>query len=443
MAADRALGLCLLAGETLVVERARQRIARHRNKVRQVDLAALGVEVQPGDVIHYRQKSHAVRFGCFVNPSTHPVQRVPVDTDPLWEKLREMGINLLPVPLLWSQLEREQGVRADAEVYRQFPADKLRQAGFYLKDHISVWFWQGRYPDQWDAFMPQWVYDAAPEDLPALVYQHKMRLVKDYYPHIKDWQAINEPMLSHTNGPNLTLDETVEVVRKVVQAVRDHAPDAVIEVNSCQVFGEQVSRDVVEQGYEMVPREFYRTLLDRGVYFDAVGLQMYYGGYMNSRLFSGGFPIRHPWDLERIIKSYAELGKPVRITEVSVPSTAPPPELGLDFGWWHGPWSLERQAEWVELFYTLCYSLPEVTEITWWNATDEGAFIHHGGLMFADYTPKPAAEVLSRLINGWKAEGSGQVDASGCLMVTGPAGEYELTVKRGDEVLLQITVELR
>ena len=75
----------------------------------------------------------------------------------------------------------------------------------------------------------------------------------------------------------------------------------------------------------------------------------------------------------------------MRITEVSVPSSWPSPELGLDFGWWHGPWDLERQAEWVELFYTLCYSVPEVSEITWWNATDEGAFIKDGGLMFADY----------------------------------------------------------
>ncbi|HHT73022.1 MAG TPA: hypothetical protein GX008_04825 [Firmicutes bacterium] len=442
-AADKALGLCLLAGETLVMERARQRIARHRNRERVVGLSSMLEGVKPGDVVEYRQVAHEFRFGCFVNPDSHPVQRVPLDTDPLWEKLREIGINQLPVPLLWSRLEEEEGVRKDEDYYNRYPADKLREAGFHLKDHISVWFWQGRYPDQWGAFTPDWVYDVPPEDLPAKVYENKKRLAERYYPYIKDWQAINEPMLHHTNGPNLTLDETAAVVQAGVDAVREHAHDVVIEVNSCQVFGEQVSADIVEQGYEMVPDQFYGALAERGVSFDAVGLQMYYGGYMHSRLFSGGFPIRHPWDLEAIIKRYARLGKPVRITEVSVPSSWPSPELGLDFGWWHGPWDLERQAEWVELFYTLCYSVPEVSEITWWNATDEGAFIKDGGLMFADYTFKPAAETLARLTNGWKGEGTAQVDSKGRLRAIGPAGEYEITVKRGEEIVARSMVTLR
>ena len=107
-----------------------------------------------------------------------------------------------------------------------------------------------------------------------------------------------------------------------------------IEVNNCQVFGEGIHPAVQEQGYELVPDQFYEILLERGVDFDVIGMQMYYGGYMDSELFSGGFPIRHPWDIEAIIKRYTRLGKPIRITEISVPSSYPSPEKGLDFGFW-------------------------------------------------------------------------------------------------------------
>ncbi|MGI6150041.1 MAG: endo-1,4-beta-xylanase, partial [Limnochordia bacterium] len=326
MLADKALGICLQAGEQLVFERAQQRIQRHRNKPRTIAVGEqFGKDAAPGMTVRYRQLTHDFKFGVFVNPDTHPIQRVPLSSSVLWERLREMGINLLPIPLLWSLLEAERGNRQDDKIYDRFPASELREAGFHLKDHISIWFWQGRYPDQWGAFMPDWLYELSPAEILEAVYEHKSRIVEKFSPHIQDWQAINEAMLSHTNGVNLTLDETVAVVETVIRAVRERVPNAVIEVNNCQVFGEGIHPAVQEQGYELVPDQFYEILLERGVDFDVIGMQMYYGGYMDSELFSGGFPIRHPWDIEAIIKRYTRLGKPIRITEISVPSSYPSP----------------------------------------------------------------------------------------------------------------------
>lgn len=163
---------------------------------------------------------------------------------------------------------------------------------------------------------------------------------------------------------------------------------------------------------------------------------------MYAGLWKGGFAIRHPWDIEAIINRYARLGKPINVSEVSVPSSHPRPEWGLDLGYWHGPWSLERQAEWVELFYTLCYSIPQVQEITWWNPTDEGAFIRDGGLLFNDYTPKPAADKLSELTNGWLTSGTATIGDDLSTSITGSAGTYEVTIEKDGEIITQTEVVL-
>jgi GH35 family endo-1,4-beta-xylanase len=341
--------------------------------------------------------------------------------------------------MLWSHHEPCRGQREYREWDADYPVSVLHAAGFRLKSHVSVWFWHGYYPAQWGVFMPAWVYGLdAPEVLRA-VYQHQRALVERYREHVAGFQAINEPMLSHTNGPNLSLRETIEAVRQSAQAIRDGGSEGPIEVNNCCVFAETVNADVREQGYERMPCEFFEDLAAAGVDFDEVGIQLYYGGYMCSDLFSGGFAVRHLLDLSELIDRYGLVGRPVNVSEVSVPSS-PPPENGPYVGEWLGPWSPERQAAWVKALYTLCYSKRCVQEVSWWNATDEGAFIHSGGLMTAAYEPKPAYYMLRSLINGWKAAGEADCDPSGKADLKGPAGTYQVMVDYGGQQYGPLTV---
>lgn len=440
--ADEALGQALLAGETLVMERAQQRIERLRKRSMPVVVQDEKGNPVPGAQIRYEQREHAFRFGIFSNPHTHPIERVPINSSPLWDRLKEMGINQLPLALLWPRVEPQQGKRTEFAEYDPWPAHLLREAGFTLKSHVALWFWQGAYPDQWGVFVPDWTYRLSLDEIKKAVYDHTKALIEYYAPYVTVWQAINEAMLYHTNALNLNLDQHMEVVASVVQAIRTYAPLDTIEVNNCQVFGEGINPSLCAQGYERVPDEFYRSLLEHGVEFDAIGMQLYYGGYMDAGLWKGGFPIRHPWDLEAIIERYSTLGKPIYITEVSVPSSHPAPDRGIDFGYWHGPWNPERQAEWVKLFYTLCYSLPQVEEITWWNPVDEGAFINDGGLLYDDYSPKPAAKTLGALTQGWLSKGMSSTSGTGQAWVHGAAGEYQLVVEIDGEVLAETSAHL-
>jgi GH35 family endo-1,4-beta-xylanase len=433
--ADLALGLCLTAGEILTMERAEQRIQRYRNRRFLVRIKDGQGQDQAGCRVQFSQTQHDFHFGMFISPDTHPIDRIPLESHIIWDRLRQMGINQLSLPLLWSQLEPKPGGRHDEAVYERWPADKLQAAGFRLKDHISVWFWQGEYPHQWGAFAPDWLYDASFDEILDAVKNHKHEVVKKYYPHVEGWQAINEAMLSHTNCYNLDLEQTIAIVKEVVSIIRETAGGAPIEVNNCQVFGEEISPALRAQGYEMVPDEFYEALLKHDIDFDAVGMQLYYGGYLKSDLFSGGFAIRHPWDIEDVVNRYSRLGKPIYITEISIPSSYPAPEDNLDIGYWHKPWTPEQQAEWVKLIYTLYYSLPQVQEISWWNAVDEGAFVKDGGLLWEDYSPKPAGEALGNLTSSWLSKGEAMVTESGIATISGPAGRYQITVLKGDEVV--------
>jgi len=71
--------------------------------------------------------------------------------------------------------------------------------------------------------------------------------------------------------------------------------------------------------------------------------------------------------------------------------------------YWHQPWSEEVQADWIEEFYTICYSKPYITATTWWDFADAGYSYSHGGLVKPDLTPKESYHRLGNLISRWRS----------------------------------------
>ena len=116
------------------------------------------------------------------------------------------------------------------------------------------------------------------------------------------------------------------------------------------------------------------------------------------------------------IEDYAVLGKNIQFTEITVTSSerfnnwkdhqvflakrdeaiANGGELNLE----SKPEYEEYQANYLRDFYTLAFSHPSVTSITFWNMTDRNAWRGHaGGLLFKDLKPKKAFNTLKYLIN--------------------------------------------
>jgi hypothetical protein len=108
--------------------------------------------------------------------------------------------------------------------------------------------------------------------------------------------------------------------------------------------------------------------------------------------------VRDMFQISEKLDKLGNMGKPVHITAVQVPST---PTANGDrwYGsYWREPWTEQIQAQWVKDFYTIALSKPFVESITWADLTDrpDADTIPTGGLLGANLQPKAAYKVLKQ-----------------------------------------------
>ncbi len=121
-------------------------------------------------------------------------------------------------------------------------------------------------------------------------------------------------------------------------------------------------------------------------------------------------------------------GKGLHITEFT-PTSDGKPVIGWVDG---GVWDEEKQAEFAEKFYRVCFGHPAVEAITWWDLSDAASWRAKGGLVDAEMRPKPAYHRLRRLIREeWITRTGGRTDEAGRLALRGFYGRYRVTVESG------------
>ena len=178
---------------------------------------------------------------------------------------------------------------------------------------------------------------------------------------------------------------------------------------------------------------YYRTiekLTEMGHRIDAVGMQ-YHMFYRREEEKKRTEHLYDPPQLLRILDTYATLGKPIQITEVTIPAYS---------------WETEDeeiQAEILEKLYSVWFSHPSVEQIIYWNLADGYAYkaepgdmtagenYYHGGLLRFDLSKKPAFETLEHLLKErWHTEATLSSDASGAASLRGFYGDYEYVVEK-------------
>ena len=85
------------------------------------------------------------------------------------------------------------------------------------------------------------------------------------------------------------------------------------------------------------------------------------------------------------------------------------------------------QASYLKDFYTLVFSHPSVSSITFWNLTDKNAWRGHaGGLLYKDLSPKKSFLTLKKLIKEtWTTEISEKINIIDSFEFRGFYGDYE------------------
>lgn len=173
----------------------------------------------------------------------------------------------------------------------------------------------------------------------------------------------------------------------------------------------------------------------KGAKIDAIGMQyhMFYrleDEYKSTRKFYS------PENLYKHMDLYSNFGKPLQITEVTIPA----------YSWEKDDEAI--QAEIIENLYKIWFSHPNVEQIIYWNMVDGYAHLwdpnpekikksqgdmtvgenyFYGGLLRFDLSPKPAYYTIKNLFEKvWHTEEEIYSDKCGKVEFKGFYGKYEI-----------------
>lgn len=281
--------------------------------------------------------------------------------------------------------------------------------GYYnwgIKDNIVNWLseqnivLEGR-PLFWPhpSVTPEWLRQKDFDGVRRYLDRHIPDLVHHYGDKVLHWEVVNE-MHDWANVHFFNPDQITELVRQACDATREANPKVTRIINNCCPFAEYVARGRQARADAKrpvrSPRKFIQDLIDAGVSFDVLGIQVY-------------FPQRDLSDIVRLMERLESFNVPIFITELGASSnvhaptttgavTAPTTEPFA----WHRHWDEELQADWLEAVYTLYYSRPSIKAINWYDLSDFRPFIVNGGLIREDATPKKSFHRLKQLLEQWK-----------------------------------------
>lgn len=335
----------LWAGEEIVFERAKERIARQGPR--------------PGFL-----------FGC--NSFGYPRLGKP------YADRFEALFNYATLPFYLGPVQRVQGQPNYGGIEKIL--SWLDGTPILKKGHPLVWFYPQTTPD--------WLKNKPYDEVKRLCLDYARQSVRRFRNRIHAWDVINEAHMQNVLG--FTIEQQLDITRGAAQAAREADPTCFRVINNCCTWSDYMARQP-KLGQQSV-YDYLQMVRDARIDFEAIGLQYYYSG-------------RDLLEIERSIETFKDFGKPIHITELGLPSSSE--EIKNPYGQntrfpWHGErWSETAQAGWVAQFYTLCFSKPYIEAVTWWDLNDP-AFIPHGGLLRQDLSPKESYSRLQALLREWR-----------------------------------------
>jgi endo-1,4-beta-xylanase len=246
------------------------------------------------------------------------------------------------------------------------PADALvdfaTQHGMSIRGHTLIWAQPGNIAD--------YVRSAqTAEELRAMMAEHFEAVVGRYADHVDRWDVINEPL--ETLGTDMVDNVFTRLlgpgyIAEALELAHALDPTATLWINEVAIETSPAKANALHK--------VAADLVDRGVPLHGIGLQTHliFGRAPNAARF------------EAIVRSFADLGLEVAITEMDL--TAP-----------EGPDRFEIQAEGYATTVRACLAVTSCREVTFWGFTDRhtwlDTFLRPGlaPLLFdVDYVPKPA-----------------------------------------------------
>ena len=363
-----------------------------------------------------KQKSHAFKYGAnlFMLDELETKEK-----NDLYKKhMRSFG-NMATLPFYWDATEPEQGkTRYDKDsekLYRRPPIDlcvEFCQAnGIEPREHALAY----------ENFFPKWLYDASVEEIKTALEKRYAEISQRYADKIPTIEVTNE--MEWAKGKTAFYDEA-DYVLWCFRLAEKYFPNnqLVINEHTSSCWADRCR--ATDKYYAYIEANMLK-----GARIDAIGMQYHMFNkaedeYKNTRY------TYDPINLYKHMDLYSNFGKPLQVTEVTIPAYSNAPE------------DEALQAEIIENLYSIWFSHPNMEQIIYWNLPDgyahaakpgdmtKGENYYYGGLFRFDMTPKPAYYTIKNLFEKkWHTEAEITSDSDGMASFKGFYGKYDVDLE--------------
>lgn len=335
--------------------------------------------------------------------------------------------NLATVPFYWDGLEPEEGkprFAADSKKIYRRPAPDLcmeycEESGIEAKLHCLVY----------DKFNPEWVKGLSLDEVKAKYEKRFKEISERYAGRMYEFEVINEifcaPQWQEEKKTPISYYD--DVVAWAFELAKIYFPNDTLVINEGNPLPDLARQGKENPYYQRIKRE-----LENGTPIHKIGLQHHLFAGVDTKTdeeydksVKDNEVLGNPFVMFKALDTIAELGLPLELTEVTVPTFGDTQE------------DEQLQADMLKLWYSIWFSHPAVEAIVYWNTLDGYAFIEdiwnenncRGGLWHHDLTPKKAALMLKSLFHDlWHTELELVSDEDGYVEFRGFYGDYTAEV---------------
>ncbi|MBR4663252.1 MAG: endo-1,4-beta-xylanase [Lentisphaeria bacterium] len=329
------------------------------------------------------------------------------------------AFNIATLPFYWDTLEPEQGkprfAKDSPKIYRR-PAPDLcleycEANGIEPKAHCL----------NYASLMPQWAKGSVTWEKQCLEKRFR-ELAGRYAARIPMWEVTNETYWGYKRLS--TLYSQPDFVEWSFALAENYFPANKLVINEAhsRIWSNEFFWGSRSPYYMQIERAMLK-----GARIDAVGMQ-YHMFYRKENELAETAVYYDPERIYDVLDTYAALGKPVHITELTIPAYSNDPE------------DEEIQAQIIRNIYSMWFSHAVLDGIIYWNLVDgfaaycepgdmtAGENYYYGGLIRYDFTPKPSYQVIRDLFEKeWRTNLKLHTD-SGALSFKGFYGQYDLEI---------------
>ena len=341
-------------------------------------------EPVPGAKVFVNQKSHEFRFGANIFMIDEFENE---EKNELYKKSFAEVFNMATLPFYWNATEPEKGktryAKGSEKLYRRPPIDLCiefcEKHGIEPREHALAY----------EAFFPSWLKNASVTEVKLALENRFKEISERYKDKIPTIEVTNE--MEWKDGKTAFYKEP-DYIEWCFKTAEKYFPAYQLVVNEWSGLPWTDRCMATDKYYAYIEANMLK-----GARIDAIGMQ-YHMFFRAENEYEATRAFYNPKNLYEHMDLYSNFGKPLQITEVTVPAYSNKPE------------DEDLQAEILEKLYSIWFSHPNVEQIIYWNLPDGyaafapqgdmtvGENYYYGGLLRFDLTPKPAFLKLKELI---------------------------------------------